>query len=56
MATKTKQISVSDKLDEIQNMIEDLASDIYDGDITQNQIGVVMDRVITKIENLKDFL
>jgi tetrahydromethanopterin S-methyltransferase subunit G len=62
MATKNKTkmtkppITLHDKMDRIQEMIEFLSNDIMDGTITNNEINDKLDEIVTKIENFKDLL
>ena len=56
--TKTKKnlVSLHDRMDKIQEMIEFLSNDIVDGTITNNEITDKLDEIVTKIENFKDLL
>jgi len=60
MATKTKMnknpLTLHDRMDKIQEMIEFLSNDIMDGTITNNEITDKLDEIVTKIENFKDLL
>ena len=62
MATKTKTkmnknpLTLHDRMDKIQEMIEFLGNDIMDGTITNNEITDKLDEIVTKIENFKDLL
>jgi tetrahydromethanopterin S-methyltransferase subunit G len=62
MATKTKTkmnknpLTLHDRMDKIQEMIEFLSNDITDGTITNNEITDKLDEIVTKIENFKDLL
>ena len=60
MATKTKMnknpLTLHDRMDKIQEMIEFLSNDIMDGTITNNEITDQLDQIVTKIENFKDLL
>jgi len=62
MATKTKNkmnknpLTLHDRMDKIQEMIEFLGNDIMDGTITNNEITDKLDEIVTKIENFKDLL
>lgn len=60
MATKTKMnknpLTLHDRMDKIQEMIEFLSNDIVDGTITNNEITDKLDEIVTKIENFKDLL
>jgi tetrahydromethanopterin S-methyltransferase subunit G len=60
MATKTKMnknpLTLHDRMDKIQEMIEFLSNDIVDGTITTNEITDQLDQIVTKIENFKDLL
>jgi tetrahydromethanopterin S-methyltransferase subunit G len=60
MATKTKMnknpLTLHDRMDKIQEMIEFLSNDIMDGNITANEVTDKLDEIVTKIENFKDLL
>jgi len=62
MATKNKTktektpMSLHDRMDKIQDMVEMLSSDIFEGNITTNEITDQLDQIVTKIENFKDLL
>ena len=62
MATKNKTkiekipLTLHDRMDKIQEMIEFLSNDIMDGTITNNEITDKLDEIVTKIENFKDLL
>jgi len=62
MATKNKTkmnknpLTLHDRMDKIQEMIEFLSNDIMDGTITTNEITDKLDEIVTKIENFKDLL
>jgi hypothetical protein len=62
MATKNKNkttktpITLHDKMDRIQEMIEFLSNDIMDGTITNNEITNKLDEIVDKIDNFKDLL
>ncbi len=62
MATKNKTkiektpLTLHDRMDKIQEMIEFLSNDITDGTITNNEITDKLDEIVTKIENFKDLL
>jgi tetrahydromethanopterin S-methyltransferase subunit G len=60
MATKTKMnknpLTLHDRMDKIQEMIEFLSNDIMDGTITNTEITDKLDEIVTKIENFKDLL
>jgi len=54
--TKTKKnlVSLHNRMDKIQEMIEFLSNDIMDGTITNNEITDKLDEIVTKIENFKE--
>jgi hypothetical protein len=62
MATKNKikmtktPITLHEKMDRIQEMIEFLSNDIMDGTITNNEITDQLEQITVKIENFKDLL
>ena len=62
MATKNKTkiektpLTLNDRMDKIQEMVEMLNSDIFEGNITTNEISDQLDQIVTKIENFKDLL
>jgi tetrahydromethanopterin S-methyltransferase subunit G len=62
MATKNKTKiektppTLHDRMDKIQEMVEMLNSDIFEGNITTNEITDQLDQIVTKIENFKDLL
>jgi tetrahydromethanopterin S-methyltransferase subunit G len=60
MATKTKMnknpLTLHDRMDKIQEMVELLNSNIFEGNITTNEISDQLDQIVTKIENFKDLL
>lgn len=60
MATKTKMnknpLTLHDRMDKIQEMIEFLSNDIFDGNITTNEITDQLEQITVKIENFKDLL
>ena len=60
MATKTKMnknpLTLHDRMDKIQEMIEFLSNDIMDGTITNNEITDQLEQITVKIENFKDLL
>ena len=62
MATKTKTkmnknpLTLHDRMDKIQEMIEFLSNDIFDGNITTNEITDQLEQITVKIENFKDLL
>jgi hypothetical protein len=49
-------LTLHDRMDKIQEMIEFLSNDIMDGTITNNEITDKLDEIVTKIENFKDLL
>jgi hypothetical protein len=62
MATKTKTktektpLTLNDRMDKIQEMVEMLNSDIFEGNITTNEITDQLEQISVKIENFKDLL
>ena len=62
MATKNKTktektpMNLSDRMDKIQDMVEMLSSDIFEGNITTNEITDQLDQIVVRIENFKDLL
>jgi len=64
MATKNKTkikiektpLNLSERMDKIQEMVEMLNSDIFEGNITTNEITDQLEQIVTKIENFKDLL
>ena len=60
MATKTKMnknpLTLHDRMDKIQEMIEFLSNDIFEGNITTNEITDQLEQITVKIENFKDLL
>lgn len=64
MATKNKKktktenapISLYDRVNKIQDMVEMLSIDIFEGNITTNEITDQLDHIVTRIENFKDLL
>ncbi len=62
MATKNKTkiekipLTLHDRMDKIQEMVELLNSNIFEGNITTNEISDQLDQIVTKIENFKDLL
>jgi len=55
--TKIKApLSLNDKLDKIQEMLECLSSDIFDGNITTNEITDQLEDITVEIENFRNFL
>ena len=62
MATKNKTktdrtpLTLHDRMDKIQEMIEFLSNDIMEGTISNNEITDKLDEIVTKIENFKDLL
>ena len=62
MATKNKTkktnepLTLNDRLDKIQDMLETLSSDIFAGDITMNEVTEELEEITVKIENFRDFL
>jgi hypothetical protein len=62
MATKTKTktektpLTLNDRMDKIQEMVEMLNSDIFEGNITTNEITDQLEQISIKIDNFKDLL
>ena len=62
MATKNKTkktnepLTLNDRLDKIQEMLETLSSDIFSGEITMNEVTEELEEITVKIENFRDFL
>jgi tetrahydromethanopterin S-methyltransferase subunit G len=64
MATKTKTktktektpLTLNDRMDKIQEMVEMLNSDIFEGNITTNEITGKLEQISIKIDNFKDLL
>ena len=60
MATKTKMnknpLTLHDRMDKIQEMVELLNSNIFEGNITTNEITDQLEQISVKIENFKDLL
>jgi len=64
MATKNKTkikiektpLNLSERMDKIQEMVEMLSNDIFEGNITTNEITDQLEQIVTKIENFKDLL
>jgi len=62
MATKTKTkiekspLTLHDRMDKIQEMVEMLSNDIFEGNITTNEITDQLEQITVKIENFKDLL
>jgi len=62
MATKTKTktektpLTLNDRMDKIQEMVEMLNSDIFEGNITTNEITDQLEKISIKIDNFKDLL
>jgi tetrahydromethanopterin S-methyltransferase subunit G len=56
--TKTEKIPLTlhDRMDKIQEMVEMLNSDIFEGNITTNEITDQLEQISVKIENFKDLL
>ena len=57
---KTKKtnesLTLNDRLDKIQDMLETLSSDIFSGEITTNEITEELEEITVEIENFRDFL
>jgi hypothetical protein len=62
MATKTKTktektpLTLNDRMDKIQEMVEMLNNDIFEGNITTNEITDQLEQISIKIDNFKDLL
>jgi tetrahydromethanopterin S-methyltransferase subunit G len=62
MATKNKTkiektpLTLHDRMDKIQEMVEMLNSDIFEGNITTNEITDQLEQISIKIDNFKDLL
>jgi len=62
MANKTKTkiektpLTLHDRMDKIQDMVEMLNNDIFEGNITTNEITDQLEKISVKIENFKDLL
>ncbi len=62
MATKTKTksektpLTLNDRMDKIQEMVEMLNIDIFEGNITTNEITDQLEQISIKIDNFKDLL
>ena len=62
MATKNKTkiektpLTLNDRMDKILEMVEMLNSDIFEGNITTNEITDQLEKISVKIENFKDLL
>jgi hypothetical protein len=62
MANKIKNktdrtpISLHERMDKIQEMVEMLNSDIFEGNITTNEITDQLEQISIKIDNFKDLL
>jgi tetrahydromethanopterin S-methyltransferase subunit G len=62
VATKTKTkiektpLTLHDRMDKIQEMVEMLNSDIFEGNITTNEITDQLEQISIKIDNFKDLL
>jgi len=62
MATKNKTkiektpLTLNDRMDKIQEMVEMLNSDIFEGNITTNEITDQLEQISIKIDNFKDLL
>ena len=60
MATKTKMnknpLTLHDRMDKIQEIVEMLNTDIFEGNITTNEITDQLEQITVKIENFKDLL
>jgi hypothetical protein len=47
---------ISDRLDKIIDLIDDLASDATSGDVTPNQVFDRLSKISDQVENLRDAL
>ena len=62
MATKNKTktektpLTLNDRMDKIQEMVEMLNNDIFEGNITTNEITDKLEQISIKIDNFKDLL
>jgi tetrahydromethanopterin S-methyltransferase subunit G len=62
MATKNKTktektpLTLHDRMDKIQEMVEMLNNDIFEGNITTNEITDKLEQISIKIDNFKDLL
>jgi tetrahydromethanopterin S-methyltransferase subunit G len=62
MANKNKtkiektSLTLHDRMDKIQEMVEMLNSDIFEGNITTNEITDKLEQISIKIDNFKDLL
>jgi tetrahydromethanopterin S-methyltransferase subunit G len=62
VATKNKTkiektpLTLNDRMDKIQEMVEMLNSDIFEGNITTNEITDKLEQISIKIDNFKDLL
>jgi hypothetical protein len=62
MATKNKTkiektpLTLNDRMDKIQEMVEMLNNDIFEGNITTNEITDQLEQISIKIDNFKDLL
>ena len=62
MATKNKTkiektpLTLNDRMDKIQDMVEMLNNDIFEGNITTNEITDKLEQISIKIDNFKDLL
>ena len=62
MATKNKTkiektpLTLHDLMDKIQEMVEMLNSDIFEGNITTNEITDQLEQISIKIDNFKELL
>jgi hypothetical protein len=56
--TKTEKtpLTLNDRMDKIQDMVEMLNSDIFEGNITTNEITDQLEQISIKIDNFKDLL
>jgi tetrahydromethanopterin S-methyltransferase subunit G len=49
-------LTLNDRMDKIQEMVEMLNSDIFEGNITTNEITDQLEQISIKIDNFKDLL
>lgn len=54
--TTVRIVRISDRLDKIIDLIDDLASDATGGDVTPNQVFDRLSKISDQVENLRDAL